>query len=96
MSCGSHSLLFYVHTGIVSYLGDPMANLYVPIYNGFNETTRTTVGILNAIVHWRSYFRKILPKNIQGITVVLENDCDGHFTYEINGKNLRCFSAAAR
>lgn len=73
----------------VSYLGDPTANLYFPIFDSFNETTQKTVGVLHAIIKWETYFRGILPPNINGIIAVLENSCDGAFTYELNGQDKR-------
>ncbi|CAB9496580.1 Receptor-type guanylate cyclase gcy [Seminavis robusta] len=69
----------------VEYLGDPMANVYMPVFDSFNTTTRKAVAMMTAIVHWRSYFRNILPDNVNGIDVVLDNSCDGFFTYQIHG-----------
>jgi class 3 adenylate cyclase len=70
----------------VEYLGDPMAQFQIPVFDSFNETTQKPVAVMRALVHWRHYFRNILPSNVRGITVVLENECDGQYTYEINGK----------
>lgn len=69
----------------VAYLGDPMAQMYIPIFDKFDTSERKVVALLTAVVHWRAYFRKILPTNINGIHVVLDNSCDGFFTYELNG-----------
>ena len=68
-----------------SYLGDPMSHLHIPIFDKFNTTVRKPVGIMKSLIHWRAYFRKILPPNIIGIRVVLENACDGFFTYNVRG-----------
>ena len=57
------------------YLGDPMTNLYIPIFEGFGDLKRKVVGVLTAMIHWKSYFRNVLPQSIQGIVVVLEYDC---------------------
>jgi hypothetical protein len=46
---------------------------------------RKVVGVLQNIVHWRAYLRYLLPSSIRGITVVLENTCDGFFTYTLFG-----------
>jgi class 3 adenylate cyclase len=70
----------------VEYLGDPMAQFQIPVFDSFNETTRKPVAVMKSLIHWRHYFRNILPSNVHGVTVVLENECDGHYTYEINGK----------
>ena len=70
----------------VDYLGDPMAYLYLPVFDSFNETKRKLVAVIISVIHWQSYFTKLLPSNIEGITVVLESTCDGFFTYEIGGE----------
>jgi class 3 adenylate cyclase len=70
----------------VEYHGDPMAQFQIPVFDSFNETTRKPVAIMKSLIHWRHYFRNILPSNVDGITVILENECDGVYTYEINGK----------
>ena len=67
------------------YLGDPMAHLHIPLFDNFNSTDRKVVGVMKSVIHWRAYFRKILPPNVAGIHVVLENACDGFFTYDIRG-----------
>jgi len=69
----------------VPYLGDPMANIYIPVYDLFDRSKRKVAAVMTSTIHWRSYFEKILPSNIRGIVVVLENPCDGAFTYEIHG-----------
>jgi hypothetical protein len=48
---------------------------------------RKVVGALLTIVHWRAYLRNLLPTSIKGITVVLENLCDGFFTYTLFGND---------
>jgi hypothetical protein len=68
----------------VSYLGDPMAHVYLPVYDSFDDT-RSVVAVMMVYIHWRSYMRKILPSQVHGLVVVLENSCGGAFTYEING-----------
>lgn len=46
---------------------------------------RQVVGVLHNVVHWRAYLRSLLPTSIRGIGVVLENTCDGFFTYTLYG-----------
>ena len=70
----------YVHSG------SPISNLFLPIFNNFNETNRRPVAVLMATLHMRGYFRDVLPDNIQGIDVVLTNSCSGPFTFRLNGK----------
>ncbi|CAB9518147.1 Receptor-type guanylate cyclase gcy [Seminavis robusta] len=64
------------------YLGDPLSNLYIPVFDTFSTASaksqqQTVVGVLHAIIHWKSYFKKILPDNVQRIIVVLEYQCGG-------------------
>lgn len=71
----------------MNYAGDPVADLYFPIFDSFNTTTQKTVAVLNAILEWKTYFRNLLPSNINGVVVVLENTCNGTFTYVLNGED---------
>ena len=57
----------------VPYLGDPMAYLYVPVFDVFGAK-RKVVGVLAALIHWRSYFLGILPESTRGVIVVVEYD----------------------
>ena len=69
------------------YDGDPMARLKFPVFDSFDEATRKVVAVMVSVLHWKSYFVNILPSNANGITVVLENACDGFYTYELQGQN---------
>ena len=70
----------------VEYLGDPMAEMTIPIFDALNSTNREVVAVLKSTIHWQSYLRNLLPSTVHGITVVVNNACDGYFTYEINGE----------
>ena len=78
------------------YLGDPMSNLFIPIFDSLiGPTKNQVVGVLNAMIHWTSYFRNILPDGVQPIVVVLEYQCnapvDGEetTTYSVDNKERR-------
>jgi class 3 adenylate cyclase len=77
----------------VNYTGDPMSKVYFPVYDSFKDgdagTPRTTVAVIMAVIQWASYFKEILPPNVQGLVLVLENGCGGEFTYRIAGKEVR-------
>jgi hypothetical protein len=60
----------------IDYKGDPMARIYLPIYDSFEER-KEVVAVLGSIVHWQSYFRFLLPSNVNGIDIVLDNTCGG-------------------
>lgn len=99
-----------------------MANIYIPVFDLFNQTERKAVAVMTSTIHWRKvsgalllaiscgmychscnsslfsamylqYFGKILPSNIKGIVVVLENSCEGAYTYEIHGRSSFKFQA---
>jgi class 3 adenylate cyclase len=77
----------------VAYQGDPMTNVFLPVFDSFKDgdksTKRTAVAVILAVVHWASYFKEILPPNVQGLVLVLDSGCDGTFTYRINGLEVR-------
>ena len=64
------------------YRGDPIGQIFFPIFDSFTED-RKPVGVMVALLHWKSYFRDILPHNIKGVHYVLHNTCGGSFTYEL-------------
>lgn len=44
----------------VSYLGDPISNLLLPLFSHFEESIRQVSSIMLSTIHWRSYLRKFL------------------------------------
>ena len=72
----------------VEYEGDPMSNLFIPIFDKLDGSNRTVVGVLRSTIHWKSRMEDILPKTNPGITVVLENACDGNYTYLLRGDKV--------
>lgn len=74
----------------MTYEGDPMAKIYIPILDRFSsfQTTvnqSTVVGVLASVIHWNDYFQNILPATIHGLIAVLENTCDEYYSYSITG-----------
>jgi hypothetical protein len=72
---------------LVQYEGDPIGQVYFPIFNSF-ETNRTAVAVMIAWIHWAAFFRDILPSSIKGIYLVLGNTCGGEYTYKIQGNDV--------
>ena len=70
------------------YAGDPMSQIFLPIFDSFRDD-RNAVAVLGAWIHWASYFQHILPLSLRGVYIVLHNTCSGSFTYEINGEEVR-------
>jgi class 3 adenylate cyclase len=77
----------------VTYAGDPMTNVFLPVFDSFKDgdtsTKRTIVAVMTALIHWESYFKEILPPNVRGLVLILDNGCDGTFTYRIDGLDVR-------
>lgn len=70
------------------YLGDPMTDLFIPIFDTFDGAKRRVVGVMAALIHWKSNFRNVLPESAQGIVVVLEYKC-GNSTTMVNDSERR-------
>ena len=71
----------------VNYTGDPMSSIYIPVFDDFTAD-RKTVGIIVAVINWATYFTNVLPENSEPVCVILENACDGPFTYEVSGQSV--------
>ena len=71
------------------YQDDPIADLYWPIFDSFDDTANgKLVAMLHGVVYWRLYFENILGDDIV-LDAVLENSCNQAFTYQIDGPNVR-------
>lgn len=68
----------------VPYSGDPLSEAMYPIFSDFNGEKKV-VAAMNFQFSWQTYFGGILPDNARSFVMVLENECDGAFTYQING-----------
>jgi hypothetical protein len=71
----------------IDYNGDPISTIFLPFFDSF-DGDRKTVAVLLAVVSWANFFRGIFPKTLYGVTLVLENTCNGAYTYEINGEEV--------
>ncbi|KAL3935763.1 MAG: hypothetical protein SGARI_002839, partial [Bacillariaceae sp.] len=71
----------------VNYTGEPYSSVYVPVVDTF-EDDRKTVAIILAVINWSTYFENILDSTADPVHVVLENTCDGPYTYEITGPEV--------
>jgi hypothetical protein len=74
--------------GAFIYTGDPMSDIFLPVFDSFDGDQRKTVAVLTATVNWKGFFRDILPQTVHGLIFVLENTCDGAHSYEINGQDV--------
>jgi hypothetical protein len=71
----------------VNYTGEPMSSVYIPVLDSF-EDDRKPVATILAVIKWGDYFENMLNPNAKPVRVVLENTCDGPFTYEIHGDQV--------
>jgi hypothetical protein len=78
-------LLSFAADKPVEYLGDPMSSVFVPVFDSFDTTKRPTA-LIFSVFSWATYFEGLLPENTPGVVIVLENTCDGPFTYKVVGE----------
>jgi Adenylate and Guanylate cyclase catalytic domain len=69
---------------LVNYTGLPMSSVYIPVFDSFDDD-RSTVALLGAVLHWQTFLNNTLPANSTPVIVVLENTCDGQYSYEVSG-----------
>lgn len=60
-----------------------------PVYAQTNNPTSEFVGMVLATVPWDRYLANLLPKGVNGIIAVLENNCGQSYTYVIQGNEVR-------
>mmetsp|Transcript_7886 Transcript_7886/g.15271 ORF Transcript_7886/g.15271 Transcript_7886/m.15271 type:complete len:1152 (-) Transcript_7886:303-3758(-) len=65
----------------------PMSVFMQPVFADLFDTNSPLVGVLHAAVRWDSYVVNLLPQGVNGIRVVMRNDCGDPHTYEVNGPN---------
>lgn len=72
---------------MVQYAGDPLSQVFFPIFDSFDKETRKPAAVLVAWIHWMGFFREVLPPNVVGLIVVLRDTCArGAYTYRIDGE----------
>ena len=67
------------------YTTSPLTRIYLPVFDSFNETTKKPVALMTALVRWESYFVNVLPDQLRGINMVLDNRCGDVYTFKITG-----------
>jgi hypothetical protein len=72
----------------VDYLGDPMSYLFIPVFDKLSGTDREVVALLISTINWKDYMKNVLPGTVKAITVVMQNACQGNFTYELRGDDV--------
>ena len=74
---------------MVQYAGDPLSQVFFPIFDSFDTDTRKPAAVLVAWIHWMGFFRDVLPSNLVGFIVVLRDTCAaGAYTYRVDGETV--------
>ena len=66
----------------------PMSLFMQPVFADLFDTSSPLVGVLHAAVPWDSYVVNLLPQGVNGIRVVMRNDCGEPHTYQVDGPNV--------
>ena len=68
----------------------PESYMIIPVYDDVkDEDKKEIVAAVISILPWRNYFVDLVPEGIDGITLVIDNECaESSFTYEINGPEV--------
>jgi hypothetical protein len=65
-------------------------SVFLPVFDTHNRYTRKPVAVILAVIDWAVYFENgFLPGSSEGMLVIIENECDGPFTYQIGQGELR-------
>ena len=65
----------------------PVSVFMQPVFSDIFDPQSKIIGVLHAIVQWDAFMVGLLPPTVDGIRVVLRNNCDQAYTYEVNGPN---------
>ena len=75
------------------YLREPTSPFSYPVFDTFDLTNRTVVGLITSTFYWKLYLENILPQNHNGIVCVLSNTFNQTFTYRIDGSKATYLGA---
>lgn len=70
---------------IEEYLDDPATFLGYPVFDGFDGSNKTLVGVLVAPLYWRLVLSNALSPTARGIICVLQNSFNETLSYRIDG-----------
>jgi hypothetical protein len=63
----------------------PESILVQPVFDGFDEKTRSVVGAVVAVLPWDIYFQNLLHDGANGLVCVVRDTCGDVFSYRIDG-----------
>lgn len=67
----------------IYYSGDPITEATYPIFSSFDSEDKQLVAVMIFQFAWNVYFEGLLTDNSKGLILVLENACDGNYTYQV-------------
>lgn len=78
---------FLYDKAVIDDATHPHSALFYPIYRDFRQNGSGNIaGFLLAVLPWDNYFSNILPEEISGMVVVIDDTCGDVFTYRIDGR----------
>jgi Adenylate and Guanylate cyclase catalytic domain len=73
----------------VYYEGDPIIQIYFPIFGSFDAGANdTVVAMLMGVIQWMQYFQNTLPANEKDIFIVFDDSCTGPSSFIIRGNDV--------
>ena len=63
----------------------PVSILVQPVFDEFDEETRSVVGAVVAVLPWDIYFENLLHDGAEGLVCVMRDTCGDVFSYRIDG-----------
>eukprot|EP00977_Amphora_coffeiformis_P013348 scaffold3471_cov175-Amphora_coffeaeformis.AAC.22 len=66
---------------------NPHSFVYTPVHERIGDTDSPIRAIIGTGTAWDRALIDLLPENVGGIIVVIRNNCNQSYTYEINGKD---------
>jgi Adenylate and Guanylate cyclase catalytic domain len=80
------TLLTIARNETTYYQGGPFNEVYIPVFDTLDDD-RKVVAVVYAVMDWAALFEKTLMKSGDVLDVVLQNTCDGNFTYSVSANS---------
>ena len=72
------------HTKAEEDLNDPRSIILEPVFDSFDEESRTIVGAVMAVEAWSTYFKTSRPEDVHGFVVDVHDTCESDMTFIID------------
>jgi hypothetical protein len=91
----THMLQETTGDGNATYQDDPLATMYCPIFDSFQDKVqyhpeiipKKLVAVASTMISFREFFKGVLPSGSKGgIICVVENECDDIFSFRLDGE----------